>query len=136
MVKPTAVLDFRTLHEAVSKYHTLTNEMDAPQQREPEINKLFRLAKKHAASALYLDAGSAPRLQLQGIIQNIEMPPLKQEDLVGLVSPLLHVDQRERLDREEDVAFTYALEAGNAYRVEVSNHGGRFHLMAHRLDAG
>jgi twitching motility protein PilT len=107
--------------------------MNEPRQREPEINKLFRLAMKLEASDFYLEAGSSPRVRLRGVIRHINTPPLVQEDLVRLVSPILYVEQLERMDRGEDIVFTYVIQEGHAYRVEVFHSGGGLRLMAHRL---
>jgi hypothetical protein len=110
--------------------------MDASLQREPEINKLFRVARKYRASDLYLDVGSAPRIRLRGVNRHMDMRPLMQEDLVRLVSPILYGEQLQRLGQGEEISFTYAFEEGDAYRVGVCDKGGRFSLSAHWLGAG
>ena len=109
--------------------------MDAKPEREPEINKIFRLASKHGASDLYLYAGSAPRVKLRGVVRHIELPPFTPEGLEWLVAPILYPEQRQRLAQGEEVAFTYAFEEGQAYHVAVASKGGPLSLAAHRLGA-
>jgi Tfp pilus assembly pilus retraction ATPase PilT len=106
--------------------------MSAPRQHEPEINKLFRLAGRYQAD-LSLRAGSAPALQIRGVPREALLPPVSPQDLECLVSPLLYAEQRQRLDRGEEVAFTYACEEGRAYRVRVAREGGQLRLSAQRL---
>jgi Tfp pilus assembly pilus retraction ATPase PilT len=107
--------------------------MDATEHREPEINKLFRMARKHEASDIYLHVGSAPQLELRGVVRQADMPPLTQEVLERLVSPILYEEQRQRLGQGESVAFTYSFEEGDVYHVEVSSKDGCLSLSAHRL---
>lgn len=107
--------------------------MDASPQREPEINKLFRMARKLGASDLYLQVGSAPLFKLQGATPKAEMRPLTQEDLACLVAPILNAEQRERLSQGNEVTITYALQEGVAYRVAVSSNSGQLHVAAQLL---
>jgi Tfp pilus assembly pilus retraction ATPase PilT len=109
--------------------------MDSSPQSEPQINKLFRLARKHQASDLYLDAGSPPRMKLQGTSRVLEIRPLSRNDLDCLLSPILYADQRERVERGEDVSFSYTCEEGTSYYVSISQRNGEIRLSAHRVGA-
>jgi Tfp pilus assembly pilus retraction ATPase PilT len=108
--------------------------MDESPQREPEINKLLRMARKHEASELYLHVGSPPQMRLRGVVHTADMRPLTQGDMDRLVSPILYDEQRELLNQGKDIAFTYSFEESDAYRVEVSNKDGGLSLSAHRLN--
>jgi Tfp pilus assembly pilus retraction ATPase PilT len=110
--------------------------MDQPEKPDPAINMLFRMASLHKASDLYLEVGSAPRLSLQGASRLMQMPPLKNEDLHRLISPLLHDDQRQSLVGGDEVSFDYAVEESDLYRVVVSPKEGTLRLTARRLRAG
>jgi twitching motility protein PilT len=107
--------------------------MDAPQPREPEINKLFRMARKHEASHLYLHAGSPPSLRLRGVTRTADMRPLTQADLERLLSPILYSEQQEFLGQGKDIAFSYAFEEGDVYHVKVANENGQLSVSAHRV---
>jgi Tfp pilus assembly pilus retraction ATPase PilT len=108
--------------------------MDPWPEREPEINKLFRLARKHKASDLYLRVGLAPLLRFGDVIRQTEMRPFSQQDLEHLLLPILYAEQQERLGHGEEVAFTYVYEEGDAYLVSVSKMSNKLRLSAHWLD--
>src|SRR5258708_1924287 len=110
--------------------------MDASAQREPQINKLFRMARKLGASDVYLDVGSAPLFRLRGVTRQADMRPLTKEDLECLVTPILYAEQQQRLSQGNEVTFMYAFEEGEAYRVAVSSNGGQLHLAVHLLGGG
>ena len=110
--------------------------MDASPQREPQINKLFRMARKLGASDLYLQVGSAPLFRLRGVTRPAEMRPLTQEDLACLLQPALYAEQQQRLSQGNEVTFMYAFEEGQSYRVAVSSNSGQLHLAAHLLEGG
>jgi twitching motility protein PilT len=105
--------------------------MDASTQREPEINKLFRMARKYEASDLYLRVGSPPLIKLRGAIQQAEMRPLSQEDLECLIPPILYAEQWQLVGEGKGVAFVYAFDEGDVYHVKVSSNDGRLRLSAH-----
>ncbi len=107
--------------------------MDETIQREPEINKVLRLARKYSASDVYLEVGSAPRMRLRGNFRGIDVPPMTREELDRLVAPLLYAEQLQRLSQGEEIVFTYAFEEGDAYEVAVSSAGGQLRLIAHRI---
>src|SRR5207253_988940 len=62
-------------------YSIEVSGMEAWQQREPEINKLFRMVRKHQGSNLYLRVGSAPSMRRRGVTREADMRPLSQQDL-------------------------------------------------------
>jgi Tfp pilus assembly pilus retraction ATPase PilT len=108
--------------------------VDELREREPEVNKLFRLARKIQASDFYVEAGSAPAMRVDNVTKIIDMQPLSQQDLEHLLSPLLFAEQQTVIAQGGQVAFTYACEEGKPYRVRVSNSGGRLRLSAHHDD--
>jgi Tfp pilus assembly pilus retraction ATPase PilT len=103
-------------------------------EREPEANKLFRLASKLRASGFDLEVDSAPLMRLGGVTKATNLRPLSRQDLERLLSPLLFAEQRRRLDQGEHVTFAYTCEEGSVYRVNVSGKGGQLRLSAHRVE--
>jgi Tfp pilus assembly pilus retraction ATPase PilT len=99
--------------------------------REPEIHKLFHMARKFEASGLALQVGSPPLLSLRGVTRKVDMRPLSAQDLERLLLPILWADQQQHLDRGEEVTFTYAFDAGHRFRVSVAKTGGCLQLSAH-----
>src|ERR1700689_4655873 len=78
-------------------------------KREPEGNRLFRIAMKMEASDLHLKAGQPPMMRIKGDIRKVEMPPLSQEDMEGLLYPLLKPHHRVILDEEGGVDFSHVV---------------------------
>jgi twitching motility protein PilT len=104
--------------------------VDATSEREPQIHKLFRMARKFEAAGLELRAGSPPAMWLRGVLRTVDMRPLSAENLDRLVGPILWPDQQQRLDQGEEVAFTYAFEAGHRFQVSDARMDGGLRVSA------
>ena len=107
--------------------------MDDQPEREPEVNKVFRMARKHGARSFYLEAGSPPLMLLRGVGRKVDMQPLSRQNIEDLLTPLLTPGQRERFDAGGEVAFLYSCEEGNVYRVRVFTRDGQPRLAAHQV---
>jgi twitching motility protein PilT len=77
--------------------------------REPEVNTLFRLVMKHHGSDLHLKVGQPPMMRVGDAIQTLDWPPLSQEDMEGLLLPLLTPRQRTTLEEEGGVDFCHVV---------------------------
>jgi Tfp pilus assembly pilus retraction ATPase PilT len=109
--------------------------MKASPQREPEINKLFRLAWKHAASDLYLQAGSPPLLQITGVTRKVEIPPLSGEAIERLLDPILSAEHKQLLSEAGVVEFEHVVEREKwVFHLNVLKKDGQVSLSA-RLSA-
>jgi Tfp pilus assembly pilus retraction ATPase PilT len=97
--------------------------------REPEINKLFRLAGRYEAD-LYLSPGEAPQLRVGGVLRKSQLVPLSEKDLEYLLQAILNAEQVERWERGKDVAFAYTCEEGCVFRVKVSGKPGPVRVAA------
>lgn len=103
-------------------------------RREPEVNKLFRMVMKHEGSDLHLKVGLPPMMRLKGVIRQMEMKPLTQEDMERLLYPTLKDYQRKDLD--EIGGADYAHVVGNdecRFRVNLFKQRGRLSLVARRV---
>src|SRR5437899_12068177 len=69
----------------------------ATARRELEVNKLFRMVMKHEGSDLHLKVGLPPMMRLKGVIRQMEMKPLTQEDMERLMFPTLGEQERQIL---------------------------------------
>src|SRR5207244_2351167 len=108
--------------------------MPAEAKREPEVNKLFRMVMKHEGSDLHLKVGLPPMMRLKGLIRQMEMKPLTQEDMERLLFPTLKANQRK--DLEEFGGADYAHVVGNdecRFRVNLFKQRGRLSLVARRV---
>ena len=104
-------------------------------QKEPEVNKLFRLVMKFEASDLHLKVGQPPMMRYKGDIRRVDMRPLTQEDMERLLLPNLQPKHRKILDDEGGVDFSYVI--GNdecRYRVSLFKQRGRLSLVARRVN--
>jgi twitching motility protein PilT len=105
-------------------------------RREPEANKLFRMVMKYQASDLHLKAGQPPMMRLRGDIVKVNAPPLSGEDMERLLLPLLSPRQREILDREGGVDFSYVVGDDEArFRVSLFKQRGKLSLVSRRVNS-
>src|SRR5258707_11369667 len=105
--------------------------MSPEPRREPEVNKLFRLAWKHGASHLYLEVGMAPRLKIRGRFRAVSMPPSSQVDLESLLYPIMKEQQRQDLAEEGVVEFGHVVGKDECrFDCSVSKTRGQLSLVA------
>jgi twitching motility protein PilT len=105
------------------------------QQREPEVNKLFRMVMKHEASDLHLKVGQPPMMRLKGDIRRVEMRPLTQEDMERLLLPHLSAKQRKILDDQGGVDFSYVVGQDECrFRVSLFRQRGKLSLVSRRVN--
>jgi twitching motility protein PilT len=108
---------------------------EAAPQREPEVNKLFRMVMKHEASDLHLKVGQPPMMRIRGDIRRADMRPLTQEDMERLLLPHLNARQRKILEEEGGVDFSYVV--GNdecRFRVSLFRQRGKLSLVSRRVN--
>jgi twitching motility protein PilT len=104
-------------------------------KREPEVNKLFRMAMKHEASDLHLKVGQPPMMRMRGDIRKTEMRPLTQEDMERLLLTNLGPKHRKILDDEGGVDFSYVVGADECrFRVSLFKQRGKLSLVARRVN--
>src|SRR5258708_6359108 len=68
---------------------TVEPKLPADAKREPEVNKLFRMVMKHEGSDLHLKVGLPPMMRLKGLIRQMDMKALSQEDMERLLRPIM-----------------------------------------------
>jgi twitching motility protein PilT len=103
--------------------------------KEPVINKLFRMIMHLQGSDLHLKVGQPPMMRLRGDIRRTEMRPLTQEDMEKMLLPILSPKQRKILDDEGGVDYSYVV--GNdecRFRVSLFRQRGRLSLIARRVN--
>jgi twitching motility protein PilT len=110
--------------------------VDAKGQKEPEVNKLFRLVMKFEASDLHLKVGQPPMMRYKGDIRRVDMRPLTQEDMERLLLPGLSPKHRKILDEEGGVDFSYVIGADECrFRVSLFKQRGRLSLVSRRVNS-
>jgi twitching motility protein PilT len=103
--------------------------------REPEINKLFRMVMRHEGSDLHLKVGLPPMMRLKGVIRQMEMKPLTQEDMERLLFPTMSAHQRAVLDQTGGVDYAHVVGQDECrFRVNLFKQRGRLSLVARRVN--
>jgi len=104
-------------------------------QKEPEVNKLFRLVMRFEASDLHLKVGQPPMMRYKGDIRRVDMRPLTQEDMERLLLPNLSAKHRKTLDEEGGVDFSYVIGQDECrFRVSLFRQRGRLSLVSRRVN--
>ncbi|HXG11091.1 MAG TPA: PilT/PilU family type 4a pilus ATPase [Gemmataceae bacterium] len=110
-------------------------KIHAEARREPEINKLFRMVMKHEGSDLHLKVGLPPMMRLKGIIRQMQMDPLTQDDMERLVNPILTHHHRDILERTGGVDFAHVVGQDECrFRVNLFRQRNKLSLVARRVN--
>jgi twitching motility protein PilT len=109
--------------------------MQSEAHREPELNKLFRIVKKHSASDLNLRVGQPPMTGLRGDLRKMDMQPLTDEQMERLLFAIMNQQEREALQQTGSVEFTYVVGQNECrFRCRVAKQEGHPSLSARLLD--
>ncbi len=109
--------------------------VDKEPRREAEINKLFRMVMKHEGSDLHLKVGAPPMMRLKGVIRQMEMRPLTQEDMERLVTPIVGQFHRNQIEQTGGSDFAYVVGQDECrFRVNLFKQRGRLSLIARRVN--
>jgi len=103
-------------------------------RKEPEVNKLFRAVMKHEGSDLHLKAGLPPMMRHKGVIKKMDLPPLMQEHMEKLLTPIL--SDKAKVVFEETGGADFAHVIGNdecRFRVNLLKQRGKWSLVARRV---
>jgi twitching motility protein PilT len=105
--------------------------LPAAVKKEPEVNKLFRSVMIHSGSDLHLKAGLPPMMRHKGIIKKMDMPPISQEQIEKLLSPIISEKHMRVFDEVGGIDFAHVI--GNdegRFRVNVLRQRGKWSLVA------
>ncbi|HMC65482.1 MAG TPA: PilT/PilU family type 4a pilus ATPase [Gemmataceae bacterium] len=105
--------------------------VSATARRELEVNKLFRMVMKHEGSDLHLKVGLPPMMRLKGVIRQMEMKPLTQEDMERLMFPTLGERERQILMESGGIDYAYVVgQDEGRFRVNLFRQRGKLSLVA------
>ena len=103
-----------TLHPPANT--TLTN---------PRLESLLDLVVRQRASDLHLQAGSSPRIRIDGRLQKVaDEMALTNDELSTFASAMLRAEAIDRLQRGEEVDVSYHEEEVGRFRVHVYRQAG------------
>jgi twitching motility protein PilT len=71
------------------------------------------------ASDLHLSAGDPPVVRVNGELEHLDSPPLSATDARQLIYSILSQDQRQRLENEWEVDFSYSVPGRARFRVNA-----------------
>ncbi|UCC21650.1 MAG: PilT/PilU family type 4a pilus ATPase [Planctomycetota bacterium] len=106
----------------------------ADPRREPELNKLLRVAIKTLASDLHLKVGQPPKLRIQGQLKDTTGEPMTQQRIERLVSEILTDAQKQTLLKTGTLDFAYGIEDRERFRMNIFRQRGLISLAARRVN--
>ena len=106
---------------------------------EFDIDKLFRALVKLEGSDLHLKVGLPPYVRVDGVLRPLNREPIDDDEMVRLIFPVLHLQERRKRIFEEDggVDFAYSLKIDNKswrFRVNVLQQTGHVGMVARRVN--
>jgi len=89
------------------------------------VEDLMRMTIKEGASDLHLTVGCPPALRIDGQLRFLTaLPVLKPADTLEFLKTLLTQEQMERLDKERDLDFPYAIPGVSRFRINAYHQRG------------
>jgi len=88
-----------------------------------DIAELLNFTKQQGASDLHLSAGISPIVRLHGSLKKLKMNPLGAEELHKMLYTILSEDQRKRYEKELELDFSYSVNGGTRFRVNIFRQG-------------
>ncbi len=89
-----------------------------------DMNDLLKKTVEIKGSDLHLVTGSRPAVRVNGRIEPLESPSLKPSDVQDLVYSLLTEEQKEKLEKEWELDFSYAIGGVARFRGNVMKQRG------------
>ncbi|MGO8683858.1 MAG: type IV pilus twitching motility protein PilT [Thermoleophilia bacterium] len=71
------------------------------------------------ASDLHLSVGAPPIIRINGLLERLDYPPLNSNDTRELVYSILSQEQRQRLENEWEIDFSYSVPGRARFRVNA-----------------
>ena len=100
---------------------------------EPNLNFYLRELIKRGGSDLHLKVGRPPLFRIRGDLLPTEFPIIGKKDMEDLLLPILNGVQRERLERERELDFSYLIEElarfRGSYFFQMDKLGGVFRVI-------
>ncbi|TWT31043.1 Twitching mobility protein [Posidoniimonas corsicana] len=108
-----------------------------PNTADLEVNKLFRACVKQEASDLHLKVGKPPMMRVGGTLRALNSPPIRDEEMLHLLYPLMNDRSRKIFERDggADFAHTVAVDGTEwRFRVNLLQQLGHMGLVARRVN--
>ena len=82
-----------------------------------DIKKLLQYSIESKASDLHLSTSSVPMVRIDGSMKPLELPVLKDEDMISIKDQVLNSNQNKLLSERLEIDFSYELENFGRFRV-------------------
>ncbi len=100
---------------------------------EPNLNFYLRELIGRGGSDLHLKVGRPPLFRIRGDLLPTEFPAVGRKDMEDLLLPVLNGVQREKLERERELDFSYLIEGFGRFRgsyfYQMDKLGGVFRFI-------
>ena len=90
------------------------------------IEKYLEFVVKAKGSDLHISAGLPPAVRVDGLLQRMDVPPLKPEDVELLLFPMLSKEQRRRLEQDWELDFSYGIPGLSRFRCNLYRDKGNY----------
>jgi twitching motility protein PilT len=81
-----------------------------------DLKEILNASVEMKASDLHLTAGLPPMARVFGELIPLDLPPFKSEDIQEMIYPLLDAEQREQLETQWDLDFSYSVSGLSRFR--------------------
>ena len=83
------------------------------------INAFLALMKERGASDLFLSAGSAPYLKIDGATRVIDSATLSAADVKSMADAMMSLQQQSQFEKTREANFAFMLDGVGRYRINV-----------------
>lgn len=111
--------------------------LDAQPRRdkEPQLNKYFKVAIKTLANDIHMKVGQPPRLRLHGELKNTTGEILTAERMEELVYEIMSPAQKESFLKNGTLDFAHEVGREHRFRLNVFRQRGMISLVGRRVSA-
>ncbi|WP_419533792.1 type IV pilus twitching motility protein PilT [Endozoicomonas sp.] len=87
-----------------------------------DITELLAFSFKQGASDLHLSAGLPPIIRMDGDVRRINLPPMDQKKIHGLIYDIMNDKQRKDFEEHLETDFSFEVPGVARFRVNAFNH--------------
>lgn len=102
-----------------------------------DITQLLSFTVKNNASDLHISAGIAPRIRVDGLLKEIDMSELSDQDAHDLLYSVMSDQQRKEFEQTHELDFSFALQDVARFRVNIFEQnrgiGGVFRVIPEEI---
>ena len=95
-----------------------------------QIKDFFEATIDNKASDLHLVVGEKPSLRIDGELEPLDLPELKQEELKKILYNFLSEDQIKRFEKDWELDFAYEVTEKGRFRINLHKQRGEFGVAA------